>query len=421
MSPLDTITSGGTTGLAGVVDRLSRRLGGGDRQRDGVTRRGVLAGAAVAGSAMVVDPKGFALTPQTAYATICGPGNKAWNGWTVFCCTVNKGRNSCPPGSFAAGWWKAARSSWCGGGYQYIVDCNAKCTGCTSGCSGDHICSSSCWNCSCGSGSSATCDQRRHCCNAFRYGQCNTQISCSGGVNCRVLSCVPPYKWASCTTTSLVDNRTAEHGAPCLEGWSAIAAKYNGMGGHGSWLKASAGPERSVGDGRGRYVAYQGGWIYATSATGAHTINPTVKKLWDAVGGPKGTMGYPRTDPVSMGGGWVQVFQRGAVADGPKTGACTVRTQLFDCWSFLGRAQGVLGWPKGEERAIRGGRQQDFTGGIALNATGSKYGFAVRGKVLTAYLAAGGATGRYGFPLENPRTASGGRLTQKFQHGTITA
>ena len=35
------------------------------------------------------------------------------------------------PGSFTAGWWKAADSSWCGGGYRYIVDCNATCATCT--------------------------------------------------------------------------------------------------------------------------------------------------------------------------------------------------------------------------------------------------------------------------------------------------
>ena len=34
-------------------------------------------------------------------------GSGRTSGWTVFCCTINKGVNACPPGSFAAGWWKA--------------------------------------------------------------------------------------------------------------------------------------------------------------------------------------------------------------------------------------------------------------------------------------------------------------------------
>ncbi len=87
---------------------------------------------AVVGSALAVDPKGYVLTPQTAATTVCGPAASCSAGYTVMCCTINKGVNGCPPGTFAAGWWKAADSSWCGGGYRYIVDCNASCSDCTS-------------------------------------------------------------------------------------------------------------------------------------------------------------------------------------------------------------------------------------------------------------------------------------------------
>ena len=216
--------------MAGFVSALSRRL-------RPVSRRDVLVGATVAATALATKPREYALTPVAAYATICGPGNTAASGWTVFCATVNKGVNTCPPGSFAAGWWKAADSSWCGGGYRYIVDCNASCSKCTTGCS-DNMCDSRCWSCSCGTGSTATCDQRRICCNAFRYGQCNTQIKCSGGVHCRVVSCVAPYQWTSCTTTSLVDNRTSEHSAPSLPAWGPIEQRYIAMGAQKSFLKA---------------------------------------------------------------------------------------------------------------------------------------------------------------------------------------
>lgn len=472
MSPLDKITSGQTGGLAGFVERLSRRLGSGERTSDGVTRRGFFASTAVAGSALAVDPKTYALTPTAAYSTICGPGNVASNGWTVFCCTVNNGVNSCPPGSFAAGWWKAAKSSWCGGGYQYIVDCNAKCTGCTSGCSGDHICNTSCWNCSCGAGSSATCDQRRHCCNAFRYGQCNTDVSCSGGVNCRVLSCIPPYKWANCTTTSLVDDRTAEHGAPCLEGWGPIAVRYNAIGGNGSWLKASKGPERAVGDNRGRYVAYEGGWIYWTSGTGAHPLDPVAKAAWDAKGGPKGALGYPTGDRVNVTGGWSQAFEHGVLVDGPSTPlvsvegtiyprwvaakreqgalgypsanavtssagtiqqfsggviadpagavpAVMVTGAIYSAWVTQGRENGALGWPQGEQKSVTGGIGQVFAGGEIWQRTGQSP-VAVTGYIYAQWLKAGGASGSYGLPLGPPSVDADGVTTQRFTGGTIT-
>jgi hypothetical protein len=118
---------------------------------------------------------------------------------TAFCCTVH-GSNTCPPGSFAAGWWKIDASPFCSGAARYIVDCNATCpTQCS---------------CRCASG---TCDERRVCCNQFRYGQCNTQIACAGPVVCRVALCTPPWVWSpACTTTSRTDNRTLTHNAPCL-------------------------------------------------------------------------------------------------------------------------------------------------------------------------------------------------------------
>ncbi|HET8766029.1 MAG TPA: hypothetical protein VFM86_01770, partial [Pedococcus sp.] len=286
MSTLDDLTTGaGPGGMAGVVSRLAQRL-------RPVSRRGVLLGATVAATALATKPKEYALRPVAAYATICGPGNTASSGWTVFCATVNKGVNTCPPGSFAAGWWKAADSSWCGGGYRYIVDCNASCSKCSTGCT-DGICDSKCWSCSCGTGSTATCDQRRVCCNAFRYGQCNTQVKCSGGVHCRVVSCVAPYKWAACTTTSLSDNRTAEHSSPLLPQWGVIEQKYRNLGAQGSFLRASTGPIRSVGDGRGSYVQYQGGKIVTNSTNGTRAVPYWIDAKWQAMGGPRGVMGYP--------------------------------------------------------------------------------------------------------------------------------
>ena len=94
MSTLDDLNAG-PGGLAGLVGSLSRRL-------RPASRRDVLVGATVAATALATKPKEYALRPVAAYATICGPGNTASSGWTVFCATVNNGVNACPPGSFAA-------------------------------------------------------------------------------------------------------------------------------------------------------------------------------------------------------------------------------------------------------------------------------------------------------------------------------
>ena len=409
---LEQITTGERRGLVGLVSRISERFGP-------VGRRGFFVGAAVAGSALATDPKAYALRPQTAYSTICGPGNTASSGWTVFCSTINKGVNSCPPGSFAAGWWKAAGSSWCGGGYRYIVDCNASCSKCSSGCSGDHICDKGCWNCSCGTGSTATCDQRRICCNAFRYGQCNTQVKCSGGVHCRVVSCVPPYKWANCTTTSLRDDRTAEHSSPSLPKWGPIAARYKAMGEQGSFLKASTGPVRSVGDGKGTYVRYQGGAIYSTSTNGSRAMNNWVLSKWNEEGGPRGHLGYPTSEKISTrDSGWIHLFQKGAITDSASTSTQTVWGVRYDVWKREGREGGKLGYPVGPKTDVTNGWIQLFQKGAITDSTATTTQ-SVWGVRWDVWKREGREKGTLGFP-KGPVTYSSNGWIQLFQKGAIT-
>lgn len=187
--------------LMRLVDRPSGASSGHAPPEDGPTRRGFLAGMAVAGSALATRPWDYVAKPNTAYASVCGSGASCAEGWSVFCCTINNGQNSCPPGSFLAGWWKADNSSFCGGTARYYLDCNATCpTSCS---------------CYCPTG---TCDNRRTCCNQFRYGQCHQEIACAGPVVCRVISCLPTWiidgAW---TTSSATDNKTADHNAPCVQ------------------------------------------------------------------------------------------------------------------------------------------------------------------------------------------------------------
>jgi uncharacterized protein with LGFP repeats len=417
VSTLDDLTqTSGPGGMAGFVTRLSQRL-------RPVRRRDVLVGATVAATALATKPKEYALRPVAAYATICGPGNTASSGWTVFCCTVNKGVNACPPGSFAAGWWKAADSSWCGNGYRYIVDCNASCSKCTSGCS-DGICDSRCWSCSCGTGSSATCDQRRICCNAFRYGQCNTQVKCSGGVHCRVVSCVAPYKWASCTTTSLTDNRTSEHSAPCIPQWGAIENKYKQMGAQGSFLKASTSPIRLVGDGKGSYVTYQGGITYYTRSTRAHPMTSSVKYYHDAEGGPRGErLGYPVADRENglRDGGWLQRFENGVLVDSKSTSVKAVWGTRWVIWQREGREGGNLRYPVSAVSSPSAGTWiQTFQNG-AIVASPQTPAVTVWGTRWVMWQQAGREGGRLGYPTGSVVSPSAGTWTQAFQKGAITA
>jgi hypothetical protein len=201
-----------TGGAGGGLDRLGRLL---ERRTD---RRGVLTRSALVATALATVPLGYLLRPQSAYAAVCGEGASCSSGWTSFCCTVNNGVNRCPPGTFAGGWWKADGSAYCCSGSQrrprYIIDCHGRCT---CGCGSGHFCADSCRTCRCRCADNGTCDQRKTCCNNFRYGQCHQEISCSGPVACRMVTCTPPYElYDSCGSSSATDNRTVTHNAPCL-------------------------------------------------------------------------------------------------------------------------------------------------------------------------------------------------------------
>lgn len=181
-----------------IAERLVTRLATAGSRRP--SRRKFLATATITGTALAVDPIGFLTRPQSAYATVCGPDSHCADGYTVMCCTIYGGRNTCPPHTFRGGWWKADRSSYCGGQARYYIDCNAL--------------PNATFHCHC---SRKTCDRRRVACNIFRYGQCNTHIHGVTAVVCREISCIPPWQlYPGCGSSSRTDNNTAEQNAPCL-------------------------------------------------------------------------------------------------------------------------------------------------------------------------------------------------------------
>jgi hypothetical protein len=211
----------GDRALAGLTRRIGR----------GVTRRSFLVRTAVFGSALAVNPLRYLLRPGSAYASLCGPDASCSSGWTAFCCTVNRGKNTCPPGSVPAGWWKADNSSFCNSGPRYYIDCNASCGTC--GCDAGGTCAPGCVRCSCHC-ASGTCDERFTCCNQFRYGQCNQDLACVGPIVCRVVTCIPPWYFdETCTTTSATANATALHDAPCLHVFSSSVLAFGAAADHG--------------------------------------------------------------------------------------------------------------------------------------------------------------------------------------------
>jgi hypothetical protein len=193
------------------AERVSSALGRLLERR--VSRRRVLSRAALAGSAFAVAPVRYLVRPGTAWAVIrphdCKKGTRCTDGYTAFCCEIEQGRNTCPAGTYVAGWWKCTAYNGRGlcaeEGVRYYLDCNRIPGQAFPG------------GCQCGRGD---CSRRRVDCNHFRYGQCNTQIGGTTEVVCRLVICRHPATVAglNCNATQKVDNRTCRHESGCLEG-----------------------------------------------------------------------------------------------------------------------------------------------------------------------------------------------------------
>lgn len=187
-----------------------------------IPRRTMLLRLAAAGSALSVAPLRYLLYPGTALAAI-GPGNCSsglcTDGYTAFCCEINQGRNTCPAGTFAGGWWMCTdytgRRLCHEQGVRYYVDCNSIPGDDRSG------------PCRCAHDS---CSYRRVACNVFRYGQCNTQVSGVTPVVCRMIVCENPstIDHLHCNSSVAVDDAVCGHDVPCLE---PPARELTGAGG----------------------------------------------------------------------------------------------------------------------------------------------------------------------------------------------
>lgn len=385
-----------------LVDRIGRALAG-----SGVSRRRFLSRVAVVGAAVAVDPIRYAVKPGSAYAQVCGEGASCTSGWTAFCCTVNAGANTCPPGSYVAGWWRIDDSPFCFGAARYVIDCNR---------SPNATCS-----CRCADGQ---CDKRRVCCNNFRYGQCNTQIRGVTEVVCRVVTCTAPWVWDSaCSTTVRVDNRTRSHNASCLPGRDAtrIDIKYQDMGLVGSILGAPVAAERASGP--GRYRRYENGTIYYRASTGALAIHGVMDEHFRTeLDGVHGPLGYPLTEPrgTGVGSGLVVRFDGGSIY---RSSSSAQPIAVLGAVDVLYRdhdgPSGALGYPTLRETRPDGSQLVRFENGAIAQVAGAP---AV--EVTSAFLDganrfADGDVDNVGWPVA-PRISVGGAPVQRFEGGIVT-
>lgn len=248
-----------------------------------------------------------------------------------------------------------------------------------------------------------------------------------------------------------------------------IAASYVALGGPARWGSATARGASSTAAGGGIYQDFSGGRIVVSANHGARAIYGGYLTTWKANGGPDGVLGWPIansfTDPAS--GYPAQKFDGGTIYNAskakgyvgaafaatvakaggvtgkygfPSTGVRTTATgsgQDFKGWTLASTSsgvrslhgsvrtawlgykgeKGVLGWPIGSATVVAGVTSQPFENGT-IYVKGSKKTY-VGTHFVAALQAAGGVTGRYGWPTSGvmTSTANGGGEVQKF--GTI--
>lgn len=206
-------------------------------------------------------------------------------------------------------------------------------------------------------------------------------------------------------------------GAHALFG--AILAKYNGLGGPTGWLGFPTTGETKTPDGKGRFVHFEHGSIYWTPETGAYAIPGDMVKAWGAQGYETGKLGYPAAEANKVGEGYVQKFQGGYLTRNPDGKNVVVIGAIGEKYGSMGTATSGLGFPTGNEKAVRGGFFQEFErGNIYWSAeTGAHPIF--YGDIFNEWGKRGYEQGELGWPTSDMKEIPAGGLVIQFQKGTL--
>ncbi|MCC3279010.1 hypothetical protein LJ754_07560 [Arthrobacter sp. zg-Y40] len=166
---------------------------------------------------------------------------------------------------------------------------------------------------------------------------------------------------------------------------------------------------------------YQGGRVIWSAKQGSHFLFGSIGVLYQTWGGAGGQLGFPTGEETALkiGSGAVQTFEKGAIYWSPASGTFVSAGAIRQAYGAQGYETGRLGYPTSNEYAAGSGYLQDYQGGwISWSpATGNQYLF---GAIADMYRALGGPVSYLGFPVGPERALGGSTYAQEFQGGNIT-
>lgn len=213
---------------------------------------------------------------------------------------------------------------------------------------------------------------------------------------------------------SSVGTAAAAQAADCLQ--PAVQARWDQLGGATGALGPVAACEQPTAT--GSLATFRSGAVYWSQATGAWDVSGSFRDLWASTGWENGFLRYPTSgENATARGGVFQNYQGGTLYWSPGTAAHSVSGSFLRLFASLGYENGFLGYPTSQEVPIRGGVFQLFQGGVAYwsPATGAH---TVSGSFRDVYARAGYENGCLGYPATQELPTSGGGVYQQFQGGT---
>ncbi|HEX6477147.1 MAG TPA: hypothetical protein VF005_07705 [Acidimicrobiales bacterium] len=199
---------------------------------------------------------------------------------------------------------------------------------------------------------------------------------------------------------------------------------YYTLGGEGSFLGVSTGPELPTPDGVGRFVHYTGdGSIYWTPNTGAWSIHGAIYEHWAAMGWERSVLGYPVTDENGTPDGigrFNHFSNNGSIYWTPNTGAWSIHGAIRYHWSQLGWERSALGYPVTDENNTPDGigRFNHFSNNGSIYWTPSTGPWSIHGLIRTKWASMGWERSVLGYPVTDENGTPDG--IGRFNHFSST-